>query len=335
MKIQALLFVCFLALSTVAAGQKRTAIDWINAPVNPIPPAVEQHLLSNGPIQGDVVALGDNWYGLDKKKLITRYMTDKDRAKEFRGICVVFDAAGNATEEYSYTAGQEFLTTHTYNLRGFYTSKTNVADGRKNTFEYDAKGRIVKDILVGKDFMYTTQYTYKTNGKTLEVDEKQYNATNVLVNHFIRTYENGLLRALEEVGQEKFTYTYEYDTYKNWIKRTRLNGNDATTDTRTIIYRNQIKDPSAVKLIVENGAYRPIAKVYISDIPTTLPTFLNGDDVYFFNPLELRYFKATGAKTQLIPANMGKELPLTGFGKNTGLLKVDRLMLVNGNKTSV
>ncbi|MDP5077064.1 MAG: hypothetical protein NWQ19_03170, partial [Nonlabens sp.] len=315
MKLHVLIVISFFALAMEAHGQKIRTIDWINAPLNPKSPVSINHIDANGPLNGDIVAVDSKWYGTNKGTLLNKYLKDADLAVKFKAIHYTEDAVGNVLQEVSYYSSAKSTMYHTYDSEGFYTSKTKKEDNRNYTFEYDKKGRIIKEVLTGKDFAYTTNYTYATKGKVLEIQEKQYSASNELVNHFIYTYENGLIRSWEEVGQQKYTYDYEYDSNKNWVKRIKTKGTDVSSDFRTIIYRNQIKDPSAIKLVVEKGSYKPLFKVYIDGVPTTLMTFTSGEDVYFYNPLQEQYFKAAGAKSQLIPTNIGKEVAIIGYDK--------------------
>lgn len=334
MKLYLLVVISFFALTMESHGQKIRTIDWINAPLNPKSPVSINHIDANGPLNGDIVAIDSKWYHSNKILLTSRYLKDEELAKKFNGIFYKSDSSGNTVEEHSYYSGKQYTTLHTYDSNGLYTSKTDISGGKHYTFQYDSKDRIAKEVLTGKDFTYTTLYTYSTKGKSLEIQEKQYNAINKLVNHFIHTYEQGLLRGWEEVGQQKYTYTYEYDSNKNWVKRIKTKGTDVSADFRTIIYRDQIKDPAAVKLVVEKGSYKPLFKVYIGGVPTLLMAFTSGDDVYFYNPLQEQYFKAAGAKSQLTPTNIGKEVPVTGYDKNAGLFKIDKLILVFGVKTN-
>ncbi|WP_164510839.1 hypothetical protein [Nonlabens xiamenensis] len=63
--------------------------------------------------------------------------------------------------------------------------------------------------------MYTTAYVYGRKGKQRVIEEITQNAQGTKVNHFIYTYRDGKLEAREELGQEKVTYTYEYDNQSN------------------------------------------------------------------------------------------------------------------------
>lgn len=324
------LSIIFTSVAIHVNGQVKK--DWNNAPLNPTDPLTASRLDSKAPVVGDIVKLNKDWYDSNKILLDPNLFDTIESAKKYNGYYYVKNKAGQVIETVSFFNNKEFKILYQYNKSGLLILKNVVADGKSTSYNYDKKGRLTKAVLTGKSFQYTTNYTYQNKGKILEINEMQYNQDNVLTNHFIYTYRDGLIRSYEEVGQLKSTYDYEFDDQSNWIKRFKNGNYNYPQETQTIIYRNQIKNLNTNSAYVKKTGYKYGLVLRSMDLDVDLKAVSMENDVILYHPLEQEYLIAKDVQPFLVVSNQGKEVTLTSLGKGKPTLNHKNVVLVNGVK---
>lgn len=284
MKHISILIITLVGLFSSAFAQN---IDWVNAPLNPIPIGVN---LKKTQLKGDVFQdnftyydINGKWLDLEKRETISYDQLN-------RPISITYP--GGKIKEYKYdTAG-------------------NLIYDNGIVYKYDQKNRLTKAI-----FAYETiEYTYEKEGKTLIITKISKSPTGGLKGTQKEYYKNGLLVARNaKKDSDKTLFIYEYDTQGNWIKRveTGLDGKQVNSPfVKSIIYHSEYSnfDKNAVlkkttgDLNLKGGLAIPHLYINGKLDNTNLYNKFNNDYI-FYNPLSSKYYLAFNAFNDTIAIN--------------------------------
>ncbi len=200
---------------------------------------------------------------------------------------------------------------------------------RSNTFTYDSKGRVIKQIDTSPTFEYTTNYTYKKSGKDLIINEKMVNKDKVHVNEFTYTFCDGLLMKRQEGTIETKVYSYEYDSQGSWVKRL---ANGSVDTSRVIIYKDQIQNLADAVLVIKQGNYAPMVIAMLGDLEVPFLKGKVGKFTYFYNPIDKQYYMYETDKVLVTKEQIGKTIEYTKREKGNPFIRFTdgRAAVVNG-----
>lgn len=295
-----LLLVLFTSICSFAQN-----IDWINAPLNPVPQGMDlkyQHL------KGDVM-----------QESILDYFTRDGKWLSYRGNEMLKKDAQGRIIEYRDEKGNAYP----YQ----YDSKGNLISSSGSTYEYDNKNRLIK----ANHKYETSQYSYKNQGDLLIITEKSTfdGKTNESEHH----YKNGL-RILQKSSGGGLKYEYTFDDKGNWISKESIDaatnkalfnqytGKPLKPTIRNIIYYSDYdKGLSAITVQLKD-----LTEGRVANAPLIPHPFFNGkelekqmiarliDDYVFYEPLAKTYYIARNAflKTNKVGQKIPVEILISG-----------------------
>ena len=295
-----LLLVLFTSICSFAQN-----IDWINAPLNPVPQGMDlkyQHL------KGDVM-----------QESILDYFTRDGKWFSYRGNEMLKKDAQGRIIEYRDEKGNAYP----YQ----YDSKGNLISSSGSTYEYDNKNRLIK----ANHKYETSQYSYKNQGDLLIITEKSTfdGKTNESEHH----YKNGL-RILQKSSGGGLKYEYTFDDKGNWISKETIDaatnkalfnqytGKPLKPTIRNIIYYSDYdKGLSAITVQLKD-----LTEGRVANAPLIPHPFFNGkelekqmiarliDDYVFYEPLAKTYYIARNAflKTNKVGQKIPVEILISG-----------------------
>jgi len=165
----------------------------------------------------------------DQGYLIESISKDEDN-KTLSSNLYEYDQKGNRTRHDLLTAdGNLFMSTFSkYNDKNQLIEKSNCVGGvcdEKSVLTYDDKGYLIQEEKYKKDEL-STKTLYKNDAKGNPLERLTYDAEGKLLKKITSTYdkegnetENIVYKGDGTIAQKK-NYVYQYDKYKNWIKRT-------------------------------------------------------------------------------------------------------------------
>ncbi|MEE1885361.1 RHS repeat domain-containing protein [Pedobacter flavus] len=309
-----LLLILFTSIATFAQN-----IDWINAPLNPVPQGMDlkyQHL------KGDVM-----------QGSILNYFTRDGKWFSYRGNEKLKKDAQGRIIEYTDEKG----TARTYQ----YDSKGNLINSSGSIYEYDNKNRLIK----ANHKYETSQYSYKNQGDLLIITELNTfdGKTSELEHH----YKNGL-RILQKSSGGTLKYEYTFDAKGNWVSMTTIDA--ATNKTLLNQYTGKPLKPTVRNIIYYSDYDKGLSAITVQLIDLTegrvanaplIPhPFFNGkelekqmiarliDDYVFYEPLAKTYYIARNAflKTNKVGQKIPVEILISG---------VENILLYNGKYIGV
>ncbi|AGC77647.1 hypothetical protein DDD_2520 [Nonlabens dokdonensis DSW-6] len=291
--------------------------------------------------------VNDFCYDKDHMILDPMLFNDEKSAKQYNGVYQKKNKKGQVVEETIYYKGKKDKTRYSYNKKGLLSKMEAVAtEGTTSTYTYDGKNRIIKNVTVYNGDRITTKYTYEKDNDLLVINEMEYAPGDVLKNHLIYTYHNGLIVALESAGKVKSSFGYQFDKNGNWINQFEYenwlddNGKwvkigadeeDPYIIEQNIVYRNQLKNIDTKKAVVKRFSYRRYELILkAGETEIHFPSSKVGNDIIIYNPFEKEYFLASNASTLLNSDGANKSVPIKSQGKVNSILKHQNKTLVNG-----
>ncbi|MBF03133.1 MAG: hypothetical protein CMP76_07535 [Flavobacterium sp.] len=274
-------------------------VDWVNAPMNPIPNGVDLkfHNLKGDVLQESIL----NYFTRDGKWF--SYEGNEEIAKDNQGRAIVFkDYQGNS---YSYK----------------YDEKGNLIENKYNEappviYTYDNLNRVVKESYKdNQNRIRSSEYSYEKKGDLLIVKEIKIEIggeKNEKETHF----RNGIEVYEKFKGYSATKFEYLYDAKGNWISKSFIDAETNTTKlssfdnkpikprTRDIIYYSDFdKGVSAFSVVLED-----ITKGKIPNTPLLARPHINGkelkkqllfcrlgNDYVFYIPISKSYYIARNA----------------------------------------
>lgn len=192
-----------LVLATSSFAQK---IDFINAPLNPVP---DISSVAQQNLKGDVFQADFTKFTRDGEQFLS------DEKKKKKDV-IEFDAKNRIAK----------VTTS-------YQSITN--------YTYDQKSRVIKEVYQHLYENWTIDYTYKQIKDVLMVTQKKVGDKQSY--DIERHFKNGLEIQFQHKGKSPRKYHYEFDKKGNWIKRLTHDITSKTliyeVNTRNIIYYDE------------------------------------------------------------------------------------------------
>lgn len=274
MKHKSILIITLISIFSSAFAQN---INWINAPVNPLPKGAN---LKTTQLKGDVFQEYFSFYDTNGNELDfdNNYHIKRDQQ--------------NRPITYTYPDGKTTVVT--------YDADGNLINDEGRIYEYDNYNRIIKATFAYK----TIEYSYQKQGDLLMVtivSKVKDKAPTTKIEY----YTNGLLTERKlTLNSEKTFFKYKYDEKGNWITRIESNtaGNLINQYTRSIIYHSEYKDFKKNAVIktttgdqnLKGGLAMP--HLYINGKLDNTNLFCRfNNDYIFFNPLTSTYYIAPNA----------------------------------------
>lgn len=212
------LLILFCLLSTCLNAQETRATYQLNGRVKIVETSNYDFIEKFGEIQiGDfngrkILQFNEAGY------IIKKYNINGDRISK--------DTAEIYTFEYIYNEYKNLRELNEYYQR-YRTSNKELK--YKTKFKYDSEGRVIEErIYDGSNGSFHKGFSYSyENGKIIKVEIKE-DSEDIEMETTIVEYED---------ESEKLTFKEEYDTLKNWIKRTTFRGGKPIKgDERKIVY---------------------------------------------------------------------------------------------------
>ncbi|RLJ69104.1 YD repeat-containing protein [Lacinutrix venerupis] len=306
MKRKSILIITLISIFSSAFAQN---VDWINAPVNPIPQGCN---LNKTNLKGDVFQHNYDYY-------------------DAQGNRIFFDSEEYVTkDQYNRVISYKSPTLGTTQYK--YDSKGNLVNSGGILYEYDNNNRLTKATYSNK----TETYSYDKQGDIVIVLNNTYSTDGKLIHKSKAHYKNGLIVKREKtIIKNEINYSYEFDAQGNWTKRLYTDANGKPTQDpfhQVIIYSNELNNfASNIKIKRSTGAInltgRELPYIYINDKLVTIPLYNKlKNDYIFYNPLTSSYYIAPNAYDETIPTNTTiKHKQLIRGEKN--------ILIINGTKT--
>ncbi len=295
-------------------------IDWINAPLNPIPQGADlkYHNLKGDVLQGSIsnyFTRDGNWFSYGGREVLKK------------------DTQGRIVEFIHYNK-------HTYSYK--YDDKGNLVSSSGSTYEYDNKNRLIK---VNHKYE-TSQYSYKNQGDLLIITEISTfdGKTNESEHH----YKNGLKILLKSKDGENLKYEYTFDAKGNWVSMTTIDvatnkpwlnqytGKPLKPKVRNIIYYSDY-DKGLRAITVQ---LKDLTEGRVANAPLVGYPFINGkqlerqfiarltDDYVFYEPIANTYYIARN--TFLKTNTVGQKIPVEKL-----ISGQENILLFNGKNIRV
>ena len=306
-----IIFVTALLLTTSSFAQN---IDWVNAPLNPIP---ERAHLKKQNLKGDVFQV--DYRNFDKNG--NWIPSNKGDTKEK----VELDAMGRVIKEITYYGS---VTNYTYDARGNLTKEYTPTYNK--SYSYDNKNRLIKMVYLNNDRKtHNSLYRYKQLNELLIVHETRTDIENTKIE--LETHFKNGLKIYDKVKDGSgIKLQYQIDNKGNWITLTTIdeatNRLKFTPFKREIIYYDETgKGFSVVSRKIYENISAVAPKVLINNkLYHTASTRYN-DDYVFYDKLSTTYYLAKdgynknnveGQKFTVEKISSGYETVLLFNGKN-------------------
>ncbi len=274
-------------------------IDWVNAPMNPIPSGADlkYHNLKGDVLQESILnyfTRDGKWFSYDGVEEIT---------KDSQGRVIFFK--NNNGNTYSYT----------YDKNGNLTeSKYNEA--APVIYTYDNLNRVIKESYNdNQNRSRSSEYSYEKKGDILIVKEIKIEMGGEKFEKEIH-FKNGIEIFEKTKGYSGTKYEYQFDAKGNWISKSYIDAETNTAKlssfdnipikprTRDIIYYSDFdKGISALSIVLED-----ITKGKIANTPLLARPHINGkelkrqllfcrlgNDYVFYIPISKSYYIARNA----------------------------------------
>lgn len=267
-----LLFIVFFIIQNTV-GQK---IDWINAPLNPIP---LKYKAEHYNLKGDIYAferfifskegflIYDN--GLGKDHLIY----DGDLLINSAGRVYTLNKDGYISSESYVYSGVKTVYSFTYNKQGLLTEVKN-GSNILTTYTYNNNNQVIKQVTNG---VVKRTFQYARSNNNLVVSETAID--NGKTTTTIKTYDNGDL-----ISENGYKYEYKKDTKGNII-----------SSFSNSIYYSDVSPSSEISLIY-NPASISFDKLQDCDffinnkeVSIISSKIINNTDVLIYHPLSEKY----------------------------------------------
>ena len=316
-----LLFSLILPTSTFAQN-----IDWVNAPLNPIPYGAD---LKYQNLKGDVFQF--DYLNFNRAGRMFSY-NEINLENKYQ---IKLDAAGRVIE----SGRKDNLYKYSYDTKGNLAQRLFAKD--VTTYTYDSKNRIIKEVFSNNITGSSSRiYTYKKQNELLVVKELQ-TASNSSTYEIEKRFENGLIVYEKAIDDNPNIVRYAFDVKGNWVKQTYV---DVVTkkikyepNTQNIIYYHELdKGAAAFSVLTEKLVTRSTVKapiLYLNEKPfsTAFTRFVN--DYVLYEELSKTYYVARGAfdvnndigkKTPVEQLLSGSEVAMLYNGENFVMLEKGR-----------
>lgn len=290
------LFLLLLFGNLLGFAQK---VDWVNAPMNPIPSGADlkYHNLKGDVLQESIL----NYFTRDGKWF--SYDGVEEISKDSQGRVIFFKNNNGNTYRYTYDKNGN-LTQSKYN------------EAAPIIYTYDNLNRVIKESYNDiQNRSRTSEYSYEKKGDILIVKEIKIEIGGEKFEKEIH-FKNGIEIFEKTKGYSGTKYEYQYDAKGNWISKSYIDAETNTAKlssfdnipikprTRDIIYYSDFdKGISALSIVLED-----ITKGKIANTPLLARPHINGkelkrqllfcrlgNDYVFYIPISKSYFIARNA----------------------------------------
>lgn len=218
-KLTFLLLTIGSAASTIAQN-----VDWVNAPVNPLPMVSD---LKYQNLKGEVFQQDFSYYSKNGK----HNSLDKDES-------FTKDEQGRTKTHTNYYGN---ITIYTYDNRGNLATQKGFEGVYNTSYEYDNKNRIIQESYVNKENKKrNTKYTYQQKGDLVIVKEISTDIGGG-VSENERHFKNGNEVFAQTKGYPGIIFEYKFDKKGNWISKSQIDAN--TKKPRKSSFDNSIVKP--------------------------------------------------------------------------------------------
>lgn len=274
-------------------------VDWVNAPMNPIPSGADlkYHNLKGDVLQESIL----NYFTRDGKWF--SYDGVEEISKDSQGRVIFFKNNNGNTYRYTYDKNGN-LTQSKYN------------EAAPVFYNYDNLNRIIKESYNdNQNRSRSSEYSYEKKGDILIVKEIKIEIGGEKSEKEIH-FKNGIEIFEKTKGYSGTKYEYQYDAKGNWISKSYIDAETNTAKlnsfdnipikprTRDIIYYSDFdKGISALSIVLED-----ITKGKIANTPLLARPQINGkelkrqllfcrlgNDYVFYIPISKSYFIARNA----------------------------------------